>query len=1434
MSRRALALALAAFLAAAAPAAANPVVAGPATPDELAVIAIGGSGLPLGQSKTDHVALHRLSTADGAYKGRVQFPTDTLTKSNQPAGQAVRAAALRRSADGRFLTFSAIRAAAGLTYQEGTNGTAVTVKADGTWTDQRLGSGFMTSIAHSPAGIVTVDGTRKWIGVTHNAKPIATLAEGDTVMTQVSGFPTSTPGPTSIDLVDGSLVTTNTSGVHRLPGGLPTALDTTTPPQLFISAPGALDAVFVDTDGTAGADTAYVVRFGRGLWKFALDNGTWKPRGSVSGDYNYVAARAVSGAVELYATTYNTAKLVKLVDTAEIGADFKSTGATTLAYAPGTARFTGLAFAPGSGFPADGTPYPATPPVITASATAVDTHIGAAPKASVDLEVFDPNTTDVTVTATSANQAILPNANITITGTGSKRTATLNPITTGSTAVTFTARSDDETATVTVSLATTAAAPYPGSHYYSGAVDLSAAVDVGGDHFLGVSDEVNTIHLYKKGVSGRPLASWSDGFPGGETDFEGVTRFGDMLVWSGSHGNNRSGSARPERRFLAFQKITGSGDKVDLEWSHSYTGLWNQWKAWDAANGHGLGANYLKFNTATVAGLLPNAPNGFNVEGLTMAPGSSSVAWFGMRAPTITGADGIERALILPVTNIDKLTSESVNAQFGAPIFLDLGGRSIRDINKNARDEYLITAGTGDTDDSLKNWALYTWDGNPAHDPKFVNELPTDEGRIGAWEGIAEVPNPLVAGAKTLLLADSGDTGLGKSYGQYVTIGEPVAAPAVTTGVTATAKPGELAVNWDATPGATAYYVTVKLPNGQHALGSPAIVTGTSASFVGLTAGTEHTVTVRAQNVASRSAAGTVLKATPTQGARTATTVSLEWVGTKVGMETHKLIATVSDPNAQGKVEFLNGTTILQDSFASEPVPGCECFQTRRAFPVVNGKAEIDLTNRFSGGAVNFSARFTTANAENFLSSATTTPITGLVEYKPRVPFVEIVSITGDRVAGAPQTIKLKLRGAKPSVLYPGQRLFAQMRTRVNNAAAVTLFADTAGSSSAYFDENGEATFVTTALAAGKHRVSAEVPNFNAGYTPVLTSEVPVELAPAGSPAAAAPALKTPYVHVTVSGPRIVSQALTFTARVSDPTLAGTVQFGFGNGTAIGTPVPVVNGVATLTTTLTTNLRQIHARFEPTADRDTTISAVSLAVPLLRDTVQLPFPPATTTATTLTVAGDDRVGAARTATVKIVPTSAGQLPERDVFGSVELFDGDVSLGLVPVIAGEATIDVSGLPAGVHSLVAKYVPSDETRSSVSQSAAVSVPVAVETDVEAGAGGSVPATLSLTLGTPATFGAFTPGVEREYTASTKATVISTAGDAALSVSEPGHLTNSAFSLPQPLRVELGRSSWTGPVSNEDVPVTFKQLIGANDALRTGAYSQTLTFTLSTTTP
>ena len=140
-----------------------------------------------------------------------------------------------------------------------------------------------------------------------------------------------------------------------------------------------------------------------------------------------------------------------------------------------------------------------------------------------------------------------------------------------------------------------------------------------------------------------------------------------------------------------------------------------------------------------------------------------------------------------------------------------------------------------------------------------------------------------------------------------------------------------------------------------------------------------------------------------------------------------------------------------------------------------------------------------------------------------------------------------------------------------------------------------------------------------------------------------------------------------------------------------------------------------------------------------------------------------------------------------------------------------------------------------------------------DQPGGVGGNVPATLALTLGVPAAFAPFTPGVARDYLATTTATVVSTAGDATLTVADPsstntGKLVNGTFALPQTLQANAGGAfapvggsasptvlkTWSAPTSNESVGITFKQSIAANDALRTGSYSKTLTYTLSTTTP
>jgi hypothetical protein len=140
-----------------------------------------------------------------------------------------------------------------------------------------------------------------------------------------------------------------------------------------------------------------------------------------------------------------------------------------------------------------------------------------------------------------------------------------------------------------------------------------------------------------------------------------------------------------------------------------------------------------------------------------------------------------------------------------------------------------------------------------------------------------------------------------------------------------------------------------------------------------------------------------------------------------------------------------------------------------------------------------------------------------------------------------------------------------------------------------------------------------------------------------------------------------------------------------------------------------------------------------------------------------------------------------------------------------------------------------------------------------------GGSTAATLNLTLGAPAAFSPFIPGLAKDYTTSMTATLTSTAADAALWVADPsatatGRLMNGAFALAAPLQISASSANgisapmsavggsaaptqlltYAGPLGAEAATLNFKQSIGATEALRTGGYAKTLTFTLSTTTP
>jgi PKD repeat protein len=202
---------------------------------------------------------------------------------------------------------------------------------------------------------------------------------------------------------------------------------------------------------------------------------------------------------------------------------------------------------------------------------------------------------------------------------------------------------------------------------------------------------------------------------------------------------------------------------------------------------------------------------------------------------------------------------------------------------------------------------------------------------------------------------------------------------------------------------------------------------------------------------------------------------------------------------------------------------------------------------------------------------------------------------------------------------------------------------------------------------------------------------------------------------------------------------------------------------------------------------------------------------------------------------------------------------DFGDGSPKVTTQAATVSHTYSSAGTKTatLTVNYADGDSASKTV---VAADVPTPLFTNVSQDVAASVPLVLSLTLGTPATFGALTPSVDKDYTASTTARAIATSGDAMLTVADPsttntGYLVNGDYTLPSPLQVKATSAIGTGstafanvgssasptalltyPRALNDAAITldFKQHVSASDALRAGRYSKTLTFTLATTAP
>jgi hypothetical protein len=394
-------------------------------------------------------------------------------------------------------------------------------------------------------------------------------------------------------------------------------------------------------------------------------------------------------------------------------------------------------------------------PTIRLSASYLSGAVGSTgdPTVGVTVAQSGADASALTVTATGSSKgSVAGTTDVHVTGTGGSRTVAVTAHARGYTDLTLKVTGlGGRTATTTLHYAASPAVQHSAdARYLSGASDASAAVDAGGGYVVVANDEDNTLRLYDGSASGAPVRSWDLGGALGadkEVDIEGGARVGNTIYWTGSLGNNKDGEYKADRNTVFTTTVSGSGAATQLSFGTAGHRLRDDLVAWDEANGDRYG-----FAAATADGQTPKQVDGFNVEGLEFAPGSSTTAYVGFRAPLVPPQNG-GKALIVPVTNMDQV-ARGTRAAFGTPIELDLGGLSVRDLRRNAQGQYLILAGSWAAEDNSAPYALYSWDGVGAHQPVKVLDLPTAD--AGGWESVVSVPDLAAGGARVQLITDDG------------------------------------------------------------------------------------------------------------------------------------------------------------------------------------------------------------------------------------------------------------------------------------------------------------------------------------------------------------------------------------------------------------------------------------------------------------------------------------------------------------------------------------------------------------------------------------------------------------------------------------------------------------------------------------------------------
>jgi hypothetical protein len=245
--------------------------------------------------------------------------------------------------------------------------------------------------------------------------------------------------------------------------------------------------------------------------------------------------------------------------------------------------------------------------------------------------------------------------------------------------------------------------------------------------------------VYQRSRPGDPVAEFDLGpqleleTKSPEVDLEAAAPAGDRVYWISSHGTNKNGKVRTNRRRFFATRFEVANAKVTMELvGRPYKRLVEDLAA---------APQLKKYNLAAKSKLAPKTQGGLNIEGMTIAP--SGELLLGLRSPLSGG-----RAIIIPLVNPNEVLT-GARAKFGQPIELDLGGLGVRSLTYRAdRNDFAIIAGPQSSGTSY----LYRWSGKPNEAPIRLPGLD-----FSSWNQEAGVIDADPAEKRLFILSDDGD-----------------------------------------------------------------------------------------------------------------------------------------------------------------------------------------------------------------------------------------------------------------------------------------------------------------------------------------------------------------------------------------------------------------------------------------------------------------------------------------------------------------------------------------------------------------------------------------------------------------------------------------------------------------------------------------------------